>query len=137
LHIANLLSLALFMGFVLYYGAVAAPRAQVQQLDPKNLSYCLIQDCPRIQGLELSDPEASLEALEDKPFGAMLELDFTNHELLEGTRELWLRVESSDGRLLEMASVEIELSLKTRTIAEFLLVSRRAELLAGNLYLGY
>jgi hypothetical protein len=67
----------------------------------------------------------------------LLELDFTNHLMLQGERELWLRVESSEGKLLEMARVEIELNLKNRTIAKFLLVSSESDISEARLLLGY
>ncbi len=75
--------------------------------------------------------------IEDRSFGYLLTLDFTNHELLQGERELWLKVESADGRTLEMASTEIKLGLKNRTIAEFLLVSEKEAILNATLRLGY
>lgn len=78
-----------------------------------------------------------MSEIEDRSFGYLLTLDFTNHELLQGERELWLKVESADGRVLEMVSTEIVMGLKNRTIAEFLLVSEKEAILSGTLSLGY
>ena len=64
-------------------------------------------------------------------------LDFTNHEMLNGERELWLRVVAEDGRILEMASTVIELDLKSRTTASFLLVSDAEVLSTAKVLLGY
>ena len=137
MHIANVLSLFLFLGFALNFSAVELPKTRVQQLDTGNVSYCEIASCPRIQGLELTNGSAAIQQLEEKAFGYQLTLDFTNHEMLEGERELWLKVEHANGRILEMVSVTIELGLKTRTLAEFLLVSDREQILAGKILLGY
>jgi hypothetical protein len=137
MHLANLLSLAMFLGFVAHLSLVEAPRQQVIQLDPANVSYCELSQCPRIQGLELTNAATALENLDAKDFGAQLSLDFTNHELLQGERELWLRVETADGRILEMASATITFDLKNRTIAEFLLVSDIGAILDSRLLLGY
>ena len=137
LHLANLLSLVLFIGFTLNYALVEIPRQQVDQLDPKNVSYCEISECDAIQGLLITNGEVATSQLETKPFGELLVLDFTNTLLLSGERELWLKVEAPDGRILEMASVTIKLDLKNRTMAEFLLVSKKEAILSAKLSLGY
>jgi hypothetical protein len=137
LHLANLLSLVLFIGFVLNYANQELPRTNVTQLDPAGVSYCEIAECPAIQGLVITNGDTAVGDLETLENGELLVLEFTNTLMLEGEREFWLRVETKDGRLLEMASVEVKLGLKTRTIAEFLLVSNFEEITAGNLYLGY
>lgn len=137
MHLANLVSLALFVAFVINFNLVESPRSQIVQLDPQNVNYCEISKCPRIQGLELTNGAEAAGEIEDRSFGYLLTLDFTNHELLQGERELWLKVESADGRTLEMASTEIKLGLKNRTIAEFLLVSEKEGILNATLRLGY
>jgi hypothetical protein len=137
LHLANLLSLVLFIGFVLNYANQELPRTNVTQLDPANVAYCEISTCPAIQGLVITNGDTAVGDLETLENGELLVLEFTNTLMLEGEREFWLKVETKDGRLLEMASVEVKLGLKTRTIAEFLLVSNFEEITAGNLYLGY
>lgn len=71
------------------------------------------------------------------PFGLLLELDFTNHQMLQGERELWLRIESAEGELLEMARVQIKLDPKTRTTAKFLLTLPESQVLNAKLSLGY
>jgi hypothetical protein len=137
LHLANLLSLVLFIGFVLNYANQELPRTNVTQLDPANVSYCEISECPAIQGLVITNGDTAVGDLETLENGELLVLEFTNTLMLEGEREFWLRVETKDGRLLEMASVEVKLGLKTRTIAEFLLVSNFDEIRIAKLYLGY
>ena len=137
MHMANLVSLALFVGFVLQYAFIETPRTQVVDLDPQNVKYCELTECPRIQGLELSNALTAQSEIKQQPFGLLLELDFTNHLMLQGERELWLRVEDSEGNLLEMARVEIELDLKNRTIAKFLLTSSKSDISGGKLLLGY
>jgi hypothetical protein len=121
----------------LNYAIIELPKTQVLQLDPANISYCELSQCGAIQGLEMTNRERAVADLQATNFGQLLVLDFSNTEMLVGQRELWLRVETKDGRILEMASVEISMDLKTRTIAEFLLVSDFDEIVAGNLYLGY
>lgn len=137
MHLANLVSLALFVTFVINFILVESPRSQIVQLDPQNVNYCEISKCPRIQGLELTNGAEAVSEIEDRSFGYLLTLDFTNHELLQGERELWLKVESADGRILEMASTQVKMSLKNRTIAEFLMVSEKEAILSGTLRLGY
>lgn len=137
MHLANVVSLALFVGFVLQYALVETPRTRVANLDPANVSYCELSECPKIQGLELTNPISAQDNLRKQASGHILELDFTNHLMLLGVRELWLRVESSEGKLLEMARVEIALGLKNRTTAEFLLVSSESDIRSGKLLLGY
>ena len=107
------------------------------QLDPGNVSYCEINDCPRIQGLEITNAVTAVADLEERPFGTLLRLDFTNHDQLQGERELWLKVETADGRLLEMASTTITFDLKNRTFAEFLLVSEFDAIPGVRVLLGY
>jgi hypothetical protein len=137
LHLANLLSLVLFIGFVLNYANQELPRTNVTQLDPANVAYCEISTCPAIQGLVITNGDTAVGDLETLENGELLVLEFTNTLMLEGEREFWLKVETKDGRLLEMASVEVKLGLKTRTIAEFLLVSNFDEIRIAKLYLGY
>lgn len=137
MHLANVVSLALFVGFVLQYALVETPRTAVANVNPKNINYCELSECPKIQGLELTNGVTAQSNLTAQPFGLLLELDFTNHLMLEGVRELWLKVESSEGKLLEMARVEIALDLKNRTTAKFLLVSSESAIKSGKLLLGY
>ena len=137
MHLANAISLALFLAFAFNFTLVELPKTQVSQLNTASVSYCELTDCPRIQGLELTNGETAIDLLATKPYGELLTLNFTNHEQLEGKRELWLKVEHADGRILEMVSVTIELGLKTRTAAEFILVSEKDQILAGKILLGY
>lgn len=137
LHLANVLSLALFISFALQYALVETPRTSVTNLDPKNVSYCELSECPKIQGLELTNGFTAQSNLKPQPFGMLLELDFTNHQMLQGDRELWLRIESPEGKLLEMARVQIKLDLKTRTTAQFLLTLPESQVLNARLSLGY
>jgi hypothetical protein len=127
----------MFLGFVAHFALVEIPRQQVIQLDAANVSYCEITECPRIQGFELSDPAGALSSLQAMPYGTLLTLDITNHGLLVGERELWLRVETADGRLLEMARTTVTFDLKIRTIAEFLLVSDFDAIVGSRLVIGY
>jgi hypothetical protein len=85
----------------------------------------------------LTRPEAVLDNLEEVPFGTSVTLDFVNGAQLEGKRDLWLKLVSAEGLVLEMASTEIVLGLKTRTTASFIMTSTREEILAGTLLLGY
>lgn len=137
MHLANALSLVLFIGFVLNYANNELPKTNVTQLDPANVTYCEISECEPTQGLVITNGDTAVGDLETLENGELLVLDFANTLMLEGSRELWLKVETEDGRLLEMASVEISMGLKTRTIAEFLLVSNFDEIRTANLYLGY
>ena len=137
MHLANLLSLILFLAFAFNFALVELPKSQVVQLDTGSVSYCELTACPRIQGLELTNGSTAIQQLESDAFGELLVLDFTNHEMLNGERELWLRVVAEDGRILEMASTVIELDLKSRTTASFLLVSDAEVLSTAMVLLGY
>lgn len=137
MHLANVLSLVLFIGFVLNYALVESPRTNVLQLDPSNVSYCELSECEPIQGLVITNRESAVGDLESQKNGELLVLEFTNTRMLVGERELWLKVETQDGRVLEMASVQISMGLKSRTIAEFLLVSEKEAILDAKLKLGY
>ena len=137
MHLANALSLILFLAFAFNFALVELPKTQVVQLDPANVSYCELAECPRIQGLELTNGSKAIQQLEGSDFGELLTLDFTNHEMLNGERELWLRVVAEDGRILEMASTVIELDLKSRTAASFQLVSDAKVLSKAKVLLGY
>lgn len=133
MHLANLFSLVLFIGFALNFAAVELPRQSIKQLDPENVSYCQIDQCPAIEGLVLSgQPEIT-----STTFGERVSFDFTNTEMKSGKRMLWLKVEDLNGGLIEMVSTEIQLDLKNRTIAEFLLVSEKELILGSKLSLGY
>ena len=137
LHIANLASLLLFAAFVFQFAIVEHPRTQVPQLDTKNVSYCALAECGEVFGIVLENPERAVENLEEQAFGTLLVLDFTNLPRYQGERELWLKLTTPEGKVLEMARVTITLDLKQRTRAEFLLTSSKAEILAGKLQLGY
>lgn len=78
LHIANLVSLLLFIGFVLQYAFVETPRKSPPQLDTKNVSYCELLACESVFGLVLNNPEQAIQELEEKEFGTLLVLDLTN-----------------------------------------------------------
>ena len=137
LHIANLLSLALFLGFAFHFTLVESPRQQVVQLDTANVTYCELDLCPAIQGLELVNPAAAISDLEQRAFGTAMTLDFSNRGRLEGSRVLWVKVISPSGVVIEMASTEITMNLKNRTRAEFLFVSTKTELSEAKILLGY
>lgn len=137
LHLANVMSLALFLGFVGQYAAVELPRKQIAQLSLAEVNYCELASCPEIQGLVLTKPENAIENLEEVSFGTSVSMDFVNGLQLEGKRDLWLKLVSAEGELIEMASTEIVLDLKTRTTASFMLTSTKEEILAGTLMLGY
>lgn len=137
LHLANVLSLFLFLGFVGQYAAVELPRKEIAQLNLSNVNYCELASCPEIQGLVLTKPEGVIENLEEVSFGTSVTMDFVNGLQLEGERDLWLKLLSAEGEILELASTEIVLDLKTRTTASFLLTSTRDQILAGTLLLGY
>ena len=137
LHMANVLSLVLFIGFVLNYTTQELPKANVTQLDTSNVTYCELMDCEEIQGLVLENGDIAQEEVVETKNGVLLTLEFRNSGMLQGERELWLRVISAECKILEMASVEISLSLRTKTVAEFELVSNLDQIRAGKLLLGY
>ena len=137
MHLANLLSLALFLGFAFNFAAVELPRTQVTQIDTSNVSYCELSQCPRIQGLELTNGSTAIQRIEEKAYGQLLTVDFTNHEMMQGERVLWLQIEAEDGRILEMASTVITMDLKSRTTASFLLVTDAQTLAVSKVLLGY
>lgn len=137
MHLANLLSLVLFVGFVLNYATQELPRTKVPQLDTSSVSYCELRDCGEIQGFALENGASALDEVVETRNGVLLTLKFRNSGMLQGERELWLRVMSAEGKILEMASVEISLSLRTRTVAEFELVSNLDQIRSGKLLLGY
>ena len=137
MHLANALSLVLFLSFAFNFALVELPKTQVVQLDAGNVTYCELTACPSIQGLELTNGSTAIAQLESNSFGEQLVLDFTNHEMLHGERELWLRIVAEDGRILEMASTFIALNLKSRTTASFLLVSDAEVLSTARVLLGY
>ena len=137
MHLANVLSLVLFIGFVLNYTTQELPKTNVTQLDTSNVTYCELRDCEEIQGLVLENGDIAQEEVVETKNGVLLTLEFRNSGMLQGERELWLRVMSAEGKILEMASVEISLSLRTKTVAEFELVSNLDQIRAGKLLLGY
>lgn len=140
LHLANVASLLLFASFTLQFALVETPRQNVIQLNSQNVSYCQLaptSGCPAIQGLILENGETALANLEGRENGTVLFLEFTNTLRLEGRRELWLRLESPSGKILEMSRVEIQMGLKIRTAAQFLLVSNLEAIQTGKLFLGY
>lgn len=131
------MSLFLFLGFVGQYAAVELPRKEIAQLNLSNVNYCELANCPEIQGLVLTKPGRVIENLEEVSFGTSVTMDFVNGLQLEGERDLWLKLLSAEGAVIELASTEIVLDLKTRTTASFLLTSTRDQILAGTLLLGY
>lgn len=137
LHLANVMSLFLFLGFVGQYAAVELPRGDIAQLSLSNVNYCELTSCPEIQGLVLTKPEDVIENLKEVSFGTSVTMDFVNGLQLQGSRDLWLKLLSAEGAVLEMASTKVVLDLKTRATASFMLTSTKEEILAGTLMLGY
>ena len=89
-----------------------------------------------LSGLVITNRQSAVGDLESQKNGELLVLEFTNTRMLVGERKLWLKVETQDGRVLEMASVQVSMGLKSRTIAEFLLVSEKRAILNAKLKLG-
>lgn len=137
LHLANVLSLILFVGFALHFSLVEQPRTALPQLNPSAVNYCEITECSTLFGVVLENGDtAQLEATQES-LGVKVLLRFTNTARYQGERELWLRLESKTGELIEMASTRVTFDLKTRTSAEFLITGLKQEVLDGNLLLGY
>lgn len=92
LHLANVMSLFLFLGFVGQYAAVELLRKEIAQLNLSNVNYCELANCPEIQGLVLTKPGRVIENLEEVSFGTSVTMDFVNGLQLEGERDLWLKL---------------------------------------------
>ena len=137
LHFANLLSLALFLAFVSHFALVEQPRTKVPQLDTANVTYCEITACEEIFGVQVVDGATAQARSEQTPIGVQLEIELSNTTRFEGKRQLWLRMETTQGEFIEAASTWVEFSLKNRTIAEFLITGTKAEIEASKIYLGY
>lgn len=137
MHGANVLSLLLFMGFVLQFLLIEQPRTQVPQLNTANVTYCEITQCSEIFGVRVVDGANAQLASKQTPIGVQLELQLQNTSRYEGRRQLWLRMESPSGEFVEAASTWVDFSLKNRTIAEFLITGTKAEIEGSKIYLGY
>ncbi len=137
LHLANVLSFALFVGFALHFSLVEQPRTALPQLNPIEVNYCELTECSELFGVVLENGDtAQLEAVQES-LGVKVVLRFTNTSRYQGERELWIRLESQTGELIEMASTQVAFDLKKRTSAEFLITGLKQEILDGNLLLGY
>ena len=137
LHIANVLSLALFIGYALQFQFVEQPRTQVPQLQTNNVTYCEISECEKVFGIELENGDASLAKLKQTAIGVELKLEFTNSARWEGRRELWLKMQTQDGSFVEAASTWIELGLKQKPVAIFVITGTVEEISQNKLLLGY
>mgnify|MGYP001026031245 CR=1 FL=1 len=137
MHLANILSLVLFLGFVLQFSLVEQPRRNVPQLDSSQVNYCQLEMCDEVFGVQLDNGASAKEDATQQSLGVLITLEFTNLARYEGERELWIRLVSPNGELVEMASTVVDFDLKKRTSANFLVTGLKAEILAGNLYLGY
>ena len=137
LHLANVISLSLFFGFALHFQLVEQPRTNVPQLQTDNVSYCEIDQCQEVFGIKLENGERSLANVTQTAIGVELKVEFINTARWEGRRELWLKMESEDGSFVEAASTWIDLGLKQRTVAVFLITGTIDEVSGNKLFLGY
>lgn len=137
MHIANVVSLFLFLGFFLHFTLVEQPRTSVPQLNPAQVSYCELADCREIFGVALENGASAQAAAKQTELGVSVVLEFKNTAMLSGRRELWIRLETESGEFVEMASTWVEFDLKNRTSAEFLITGLKSEVFEGRLLLGY
>lgn len=136
-HLANTLSLALFVGFVLHFSLVEQPRTEVPQLNPAQISYCELESCGEVFGVRLENGDSARSESVQEELGVRVVLEFTNLSRYQGERELWVRLLSQDGKIVEMASTVAKFDLKNRTSVEFLLAGLEQEISTGRLELGY
>ena len=137
LHIANVVSLFLFLGFLLQFTLIEQPRTSIPQLNPAQVSYCELADCGEIFGVTLENGASAQADAKQTELGVSVVLEFTNTAMLSGRRELWIRLETEPGDFVEMASTWVEFDLKNRTSAEFLITGLKSEVFEGRLLLGY
>lgn len=137
LHIANALSLVLFVCFALQYSFVEAPRTEVPQLDTANVNYCELSECSMIFGVEITNGSTAQSNAIQTPIGVEVELDITNLARYEGRRELWMRMETVEGEFVEAASTWVDFGLKQRSRASFTITGTLEELQGSKLFLGY
>ena len=137
MHGANVLSLLLFMGFVLQFTLIEQPRTQVPQLDTANVNYCEITQCSKIFGVSLENGVVAQSTARQTPIGVEIELAFNNDARYQGKRQLWIRMETQTGDFVEAASTWVEFGLKTRAVASFTITGTLDEIRNSRLYLGY
>lgn len=137
MHLANLLSLALFIGFALHFQFVELARTKVPQLDTANVSYCELGECDEIFGITIDNGATAQQTSEQTPIGVELTLQITNQARYEGRRQLWLRMETKDGAFVEATSTWVDFELKNRTTAIFLITGTRSEIESNRILIGY
>ena len=108
-------------------------RSELPDLDTANVSYCLIAECGVIEPLGLEIRTVEIEEFE---YFAQITFSFVNHKRLSGSREVWLRVRTPDGTLLESAKGFIQLSDRDARLT-FTFTGFREELEQGKIYLGF
>lgn len=137
MHLANVTALFLFLAFVFHYQFVEQPRTQVPQLNTAKVTYCELSQCGEMFGIELANGAvAQVEAIQT-PIGVELTLEFVNAARLEGRRQLWLRMETTEGEFVEAASTWIDLGLKTKTEAKFMITGLKEEISGSKIFIGY
>ena len=139
LAISYLLSVALLVALWGFAAGTASRDLSTRQLDPKQIDYCNIEDCPPIEklaGLELVQNPAPLLVSEGKWF-TTIELKFVNHGRLYGARELRLVVRSEAGKIVEMAKQIVDFRDKGPLVVDFTFTGSADELANSSIQLGY
>ena len=137
MHIANVAALLFFVSFVFQYQLVEEPRTEVPQLDTANVTYCELSECGQMFGIELKNGAIAQSESVQTPIGVELTLEFINHSRFEGRRQLWLRMDTPEGNFVEAASTWIDLGLKTKTEAKFMITGLKPEIETSKIYIGY
>lgn len=136
--LAFLISLALIAGYFLFAGFTDRSLSN-RQLDPKNIDYCVLENCEPIEklaGLELIKTPSAFRLTENKWF-TTVELRFINTGRLYGSRELRLVVRAANGNIVEMAKQIVEFPEKGPMSVQFTFTGSAKELTDAELSLGY
>ena len=133
--LASVVSIIALIGFT----SLTDRSLESRQLDPKNIDYCLIENCQPIEklaGLELIKTPQAASITEGKWF-TTVELKFVNRGMLYGSRELRLSVRSKNGNIIEMAKQIVQFPEKGPMVVQFTFTGTATELNQADIYLGY
>lgn len=139
IFISLLISAAMTLSLLSFIQSTVLPRVQITQLDERQITYCELSKCEKIdslKGLELI-PNPDYFQITTGRWFTTVTMRFLNHGQLNGDRELRLVLRSSSGKIVEMANQVATFSPKGRQEIAFTFTGTPEELLSGTVHLGY
>lgn len=115
---------------------VEAERRVVMQLDRTDVTFCRFEDCGILDDFQQIEPLAPAVVTEGE-FGTEVLIEVINHGRLEGQREVWALLRTTEGKIVEGMKIWLDLDGNGRSQIKFFFTGTKAEFEAGVLELGF